>query len=151
MAGNRSAVAAPQHTMNMKRRLTIGTRREIAYQRCNFDLLGDRDVPVVLLLPVEITQKSGPEGTDCGKLASPQLFAFDEVLQAGHHFVVRPEYDHEGPLSTVAIDHFCLHPELHWFPRENEDGPASVPSKDKKLEGGIAPRLLVISSRLTGR
>src|SRR6516165_8894246 len=67
---------------------TIRARREIANEGRHFDLLGDRTMPVVLALPIEITQKGRAKTTDGGELAGAQLFLLDKAFQAGHYFVV---------------------------------------------------------------
>jgi hypothetical protein len=57
MAGERRAVAAPQHAMDMERGLAVGAEGDVPGQRRYLDLLRDRVALVLLGLPVELAER----------------------------------------------------------------------------------------------
>jgi hypothetical protein len=65
----------------MQRRLAVGPKGDVAKEGDNLDLLGDGNLPVVLRLPIEETERRVAERADAGRAAAmPFLRAKPSML-----------------------------------------------------------------------
>jgi len=56
----------------MQRRLAVGPKGNVPEEGDDLDLLGDRNFPVVLRLPIEETEHRIAAGADAGELGGPR-------------------------------------------------------------------------------
>jgi hypothetical protein len=102
VAAHGDAVCAANHDMRMERRLAVQPERYIAQQRYNLNLLIHRDLPVILVLPVEEPEHGVTERADSRELRGSDAVLPGEALDAADGFVVLVEDQHVSLLRAVV-------------------------------------------------
>jgi hypothetical protein len=74
----------------------------------------DRNLLVVLLLPVEVKQDRFAEGADRRETRRMDTFASSEFLKTGDDFLAGFEHDDKGALPAGLMEQFMLHDSLRW-------------------------------------
>ena len=87
MAAHCDAVSAADDNVRMQRRLAIGPKGHITKEGDDLDLLGDRDLLVILHLPIEETEHRIAEGADACKLASRDAVLAGKFLNEANSLV----------------------------------------------------------------
>jgi hypothetical protein len=77
---------------------------DVANQRSDLDLLADRNLLVVLLLPVKVEQDRVAEGADRGETRRMNTFTSSEFLRTCYDFLAGFEHDDKGALPAGLME-----------------------------------------------
>ena len=105
----KTAYARPAEPFAASEVSKAGRADPTAFELALEHLLAQRDLYVVLLVPVEIEQRHIAERADSGDLRRGYVLARRELLQRRHHLVAGGEHDGKGALASCIMKQFGLH------------------------------------------
>src|SRR5205085_579596 len=112
MPGKRCSITAPEHGMDMQRRLSGRGQGNVADERSDFDPLANGNRHVFSLLPIKVVEGGATEGPDSGKLRRWYVFSSNELLQACERLIPRLQDEGIRPLTRAFVQQLALHGRL---------------------------------------
>ena len=95
-------------TCRCRRRLAVGPKGDVPEEGDDLDLLGDRNFPVVLRLPIEETEDRAAARADAGELGGRDAVLAGEALNAANGLVALVQHQDVGFLPPI-VDELRLH------------------------------------------
>src|SRR5262245_19752646 len=114
MPGFGAAVAGADDNMNVQGGLALRIIGDVADERSDLDLLANRNLLVVFLLPIKIEQNRIAERPNRGETRRMDIFASSEFLKTCRDFLASFEHDDKGALPAGLMKQFMLHDSLRW-------------------------------------